>query len=135
MNKWLKGLALLGLVSMVGGCMPESDKPQVTLPRCGKVNYEIVHLDGCEYIYLIRGETYILTHKGDCKNPMHAYRLEKQEVVESTSTNQPAYKFGDTFAQTLVVLTIINGQQFFNTNSLTMRCDKDGDGFKLTNID
>lgn len=45
------------------------------------LNYKIVVIDSCEYIEVYEGigqsSVYSLTHKGNCKNPIH--KLDKSE--------------------------------------------------------
>ena len=43
---------------------------------------EVVEIDGCEYITVRSGHcawsnySFAITHKGNCKNPIHVYRKE-----------------------------------------------------------
>jgi len=37
-----------------------------------------INYDGCEYIYINLGNRSWGAHKGNCKNPIHMYRSEKQ---------------------------------------------------------
>jgi hypothetical protein len=73
MRKLLLSLAACCIV----GCA-DPDKPHFTA-NGQMLNYEIVTIDGCEYIYAAfagSSNTSMLCHKGNCKNPIHAYRLE-----------------------------------------------------------
>ena len=64
-------LALLsGLVSCSG---PSNvDKKKTTyIVRDNELPVEIVIVDNCEYLYGPWGNATVLTHKGNCKNPIH----------------------------------------------------------------
>lgn len=65
----LLNFAILGIVLM--GCEPV--KPLPTIERAG---YNIIIIDSCEYVEVSvnpgwNSATYSLTHKGNCKNPIH----------------------------------------------------------------
>lgn len=49
-------------------------------PSSLKEKYKIVIIDGCEYIMYSESHGYqgygYLTHKGNCKNPIHIYHLD-----------------------------------------------------------
>jgi hypothetical protein len=36
-----------------------------------KITYEVVRIDGCEYLGRTKGVDSFVTHKGDCDNPIH----------------------------------------------------------------
>lgn len=38
---------------------------------------EVVEVDGCEYLFGDWGKSTVLTHKGNCKNPIHPEHLRK----------------------------------------------------------
>ena len=42
-------------------------------------NYQIVEIDSCQYIYKYLGvdQGRLLTHKGNCSNPVHLYSKTK----------------------------------------------------------
>lgn len=41
---------------------------------------EIVLNDGCEYFKNYVNGGYVLTHKGNCKNPQHLYNIERTTI-------------------------------------------------------
>lgn len=73
---------VLILAAGLVGC--NSEKKEVlstTLESPSNYNYKIEVIEGCEYI-LAWGRGYpnsgaMLTHKGNCKNPIHSYNVEK----------------------------------------------------------
>lgn len=73
----LTGLGvLLGLAMMSGmiSCTDESNvKKEITTYQIGNelIKLEIVSIDSCEYFYGPWGNATVLTHKGNCKNPIH----------------------------------------------------------------
>jgi hypothetical protein len=70
---------LLAAVTMtllvVVGCEPPSGSV-----KPGGMDYRIRTIDGCEYIEVDYGvfaqRVYSLTHKGNCRNPIHHYNAE-----------------------------------------------------------
>lgn len=70
----LKSLLLLAAIFSLSSCV-EDDRPEGS--RTTKNNYDIVVIDGCEYIEFDCGyaqcRVYSLTHKGNCSNPIHIY--------------------------------------------------------------
>jgi hypothetical protein len=65
---------LLGLsLYLIVGCHSEYEDFDV------KREINIIEIDGCEYIYIhsaqpwASGFAFSLTHKGNCKNPIHMY--------------------------------------------------------------
>lgn len=76
-----------------------SCRPEVTSPKneyyndssaieiFNGVDYRIVVIDSCEYILGRDHESYnggfFLTHKGNCKNPIHYKNIEKITVVDT----------------------------------------------------
>jgi len=75
----LTGLGvLLGLAMMSGmiSCKPEPNVPKTktTYQIGNEFNpLEIVVIDSCEYLYGPWGNGTVLTHKGNCKNPIHKH--------------------------------------------------------------
>lgn len=59
-------LLILGLI----GCTPPPNKSNII----DKSEYKILLIDKCEYVYVSGLYASVLTHKGDCKNPIHIYR-------------------------------------------------------------
>ena len=41
--------------------------------QVGDFHYDVIEIDGCEYIKACNGYDGYLSHKGDCKNPIHQY--------------------------------------------------------------
>lgn len=37
------------------------------------VNVKIIEYEGCEYLYIQTSYAGIMSHKGNCKNPIHIY--------------------------------------------------------------
>ena len=40
--------------------------------RSGELEFEIIKVDGCQYITTVVLDDRLFTHKGDCNNPIHA---------------------------------------------------------------
>jgi hypothetical protein len=59
---------IMGMVSCTERNVP-STKTEYMVNTYGLV--EIVVIDSCEYLYGPWGNATILTHKGNCKNPIH----------------------------------------------------------------
>ena len=38
---------------------------------------EVVVIEGCEYLHYRHGHSYMLCHKGNCKNPIHPEYIRK----------------------------------------------------------
>lgn len=62
--KYLAPVLLLGI--LLTSC---DDNPK-QLAEDG-TTYRIETIDGCEYVYKSWGEGGVLSHKGNCKNPIH----------------------------------------------------------------
>jgi hypothetical protein len=39
--------------------------------KVGSVEFKVLTIDGCQYIYRNSGEGCMFTHKGNCNNPIH----------------------------------------------------------------
>lgn len=56
---------------------PKAGKPEYETGKSvnrGGQKFEVIQIDGCEYIYhAIFSREGLLTHKGNCKNPIHIY--------------------------------------------------------------
>lgn len=52
-------------------------KTEYMINTYGKV--EIVVIDSCEYLYGPWGNASVLTHKGNCKNPIHKHKGGQDE--------------------------------------------------------
>lgn len=77
-NSFLVLVGVFTLAMFVVGCSnpTESEAREVTIDRCV---YKILELEGCEYIVSISSKD--ISHKGDCKNPIHQ-GLERRDGVE-----------------------------------------------------
>jgi hypothetical protein len=67
-------LILLVLILLLVGCVDEPNlKKEKTIYQFGdELNkIEIVTIESCEYLYGPWGNATVLTHKGNCKNPIH----------------------------------------------------------------
>jgi len=69
----IKLIVLFSIAFMTASCGKKVDK---SLPREKKSGYSIVIIEQCEYIEVesMTGTTvgyYSITHKGNCKNPIH----------------------------------------------------------------
>ena len=59
------------------GCADKS-KPYVHIQTYNcDYNYETVVIEGCQYIYIPNGQAAVMSHKGNCNNPVHQYRIEQ----------------------------------------------------------
>ena len=68
----LLGLAMLS--GMISCNTPDSNvsKTKTTFQIDNEINpVEVVVIDSCEYFYGPWGNATVLTHKGNCKNPIH----------------------------------------------------------------
>lgn len=74
-------------VGLIAACEPSGKNlGRATSPSS---DYQIVVIEGCEYIEVARNldfnnAAYSLTHKGNCKNPIHQHN--KSETKEGTVT-------------------------------------------------
>jgi hypothetical protein len=71
----MKKMLLSGMVLMVlASCEEPNVHPKSTTYRIG-ISFgreiEVYELEGCEYFYLQYDRSASLTHKGNCKNPIH----------------------------------------------------------------
>jgi hypothetical protein len=67
MKKLLLGLLLIAFTSSCTFEGAEND----AYPES---KYKVINIDSCEYIYISRrpyGSDFSVTHKGNCKNPIH----------------------------------------------------------------
>jgi hypothetical protein len=55
----------------------EKPKPKVDAIKVAfsnsPINYQVITIDSCEYILMDGFHEMSLTHKGDCKNPIHKH--------------------------------------------------------------
>ena len=41
------------------------------------INFQVIKMDGCEYVYYGMGTNYgLFTHKGNCNNPIHKVKTD-----------------------------------------------------------
>jgi hypothetical protein len=61
------------LIGMMGGCTEPTVKKQTTQIITGQCRsrFNIVIIEGCEYLEYEYGSAYSLCHKGNCSNPIH----------------------------------------------------------------
>jgi len=63
------------LIGMMSGCgqsnVQKVEKQKTSYKLDGGQSIEILIIESCEYIYGPWGNATVLTHKGNCKNPIH----------------------------------------------------------------
>jgi hypothetical protein len=69
----MKKLLLTATVLMVLASCEETNVERKQTPYTIDINHEleIVEVEGCQYLYGPWGGSTVLTHKGNCKNPIH----------------------------------------------------------------
>ena len=78
---WVKTRLILLLMAAVfmSGCLMNS--ADLWAEGSGPAPHKVVIIEGCEYIEVKAGiadqSVYSLTHKGNCKNPIHYQKEEK----------------------------------------------------------
>ena len=72
----IRYLSSLILLLSVMGCQSKSRKYPQTIPT---TKYDILLVDGCEYIKIGSGNFQMMAHKGNCTNPIHVYSNQKAE--------------------------------------------------------
>ena len=72
-NRNMKRILAITLILGLFSCKePNVEKKTTTYRICNDMDpLEIVTIDGCEYLYGPWGNARVLTHKGNCKNPIH----------------------------------------------------------------
>lgn len=76
-------------VLLLVGCVQNNDPTINRVPygdSGSNIVYRIVVIDSCEYIWGWDGGGYggpFLTHKGNCKNPIHYKSIERKTVVDT----------------------------------------------------
>lgn len=96
----IKLTLLMAITLLLSGCFVDESKPYVTVPigqgEVSKLNYTIITVDGCEYVYFGYGGAVVFTHKGDCKNPIHIYNVESgteiKQITNSSAITNPSVK-------------------------------------------
>lgn len=70
-----KTLILILVSVCLYSCCSDKNSEPIRLDINGEAYYEIVIIDSCEYIFGTDTQAYnggyFLTHKGNCKNPIH----------------------------------------------------------------
>lgn len=66
----MKKLLLLCALASLAACT-EIQTTGETL-TCGDLTFYVIKVGECEYLYSKIGSHRLFTHKGDCKNPIHA---------------------------------------------------------------
>ena len=66
----MKKLFILASLLILASCteLPSTGEKLTT----GDVTFEVTKIGECEYIIGRFGDHYLFSHKGDCKNPIHA---------------------------------------------------------------
>lgn len=76
-----KIITMLFFALLFTGCIGNSADRGLENPNI--VPYKVVTIDNCEYVEVKAGiadqSVYSLTHKGDCKNPIHCRVEEKKK--------------------------------------------------------
>jgi len=75
--KFMKNFLLAVIIFLLAlGCGVNPSPKTDSRKEIGE-NYAVVIIDGCEYIEfdygVLQNRVYSLTHKGNCKNPIHVY--------------------------------------------------------------
>lgn len=70
---------LLLIIILFTSCrQPNVDKaPTEFVVKPENVPLDIVEIDGCEYLFGDWGNATVLTHKGNCSNPIHPEHLRQ----------------------------------------------------------
>jgi uncharacterized secreted protein with C-terminal beta-propeller domain len=66
-------LALLALA--ISGC--STQPPEVTETKLAGYNRYLVVIDGCQYIVVGNGQSQMMSHRGNCSNPIHPENKKK----------------------------------------------------------
>lgn len=78
LDLWCFGLSFIAFLLLMSAC---SRTPRTQMPS----EIDVVKYDGCEYIIYERGEqgsssyAISITHKGNCRNPIHVYAKSDQQ--------------------------------------------------------
>lgn len=78
--KTMKKLLILLIFVAVAGCSSNDGYPIVGSNTYSK--FKVVMIDGCEY--LENTGSYAVSHKGDCKNPIHVYNKIETKVIPAS---------------------------------------------------
>lgn len=71
-------LLLLALAMVMAGCGGnpaniDTKNTSYTIPTLYGADLQVVEIEGCEYFFTEYDRSAILTHKGNCKNPIHQH--------------------------------------------------------------
>lgn len=72
MKKSVFAVSVILVVVFIFGCSPIEQEYESHL--------KVVELEGCEYMVFRDSHGSVFVHKGNCKNPIHMYRTEKETV-------------------------------------------------------
>ena len=74
----MKKLFLVAIIAITGCTQIETNGTV----KSGEMEFHVVKIGNCEYVGRhLESNSAILTHKGDCSNPIHKYN-----IVETTDT-------------------------------------------------
>lgn len=66
---------LLALTVILVSCSSTSKKEvvekNIVNPKNSELKFEVIEIDGCEYLLRRSGYAGYMSHKGNCKNPIH----------------------------------------------------------------
>jgi len=77
MKKLITILLLTSLIACENSSNVNRQSTGIQLNYFGGYELEIVVLDSCQYYYRGSGESALLTHKGNCNNPIHPENKRK----------------------------------------------------------
>lgn len=63
------------LLIFVCGCTYTSQR-KVPSGEGYDLNYNVINIDGCQYIWFVHYHRAAISHKGDCTNSIHIYNKE-----------------------------------------------------------
>jgi hypothetical protein len=74
-------LLLLALAMVMAGCggNVDTNSTTYTIPTLLGADLQVVQIEGCEYFFTEYDRSAILTHKGNCKNPIHQHNGGQHE--------------------------------------------------------
>ena len=58
-------------------CLVSCYNFEKTAGKTGAVDYNVITIDGCQYLEMATYGHLIVTHKGDCTNRIHICRVEQ----------------------------------------------------------
>jgi len=69
----MKKIYLIPLLFIFSCSSPNKRTTEKIKMENSETSLEVVIIDKCEYLYGAWGNATVLTHKGNCKNPIHKY--------------------------------------------------------------